>query len=199
MQGPLGPSHANLVLARSTRTGSPETPDFPRRAWSALPCRAPSLHGPAVADHDQLPGEGLGAEAAKNSTASAASSTVPISPSTVSSSMTFFTTSSSVIPRSFACSGICLSASDVRAKPGQTTLARTPCAAPLFGIVRHAVVPFALRRLRIPRDRGRGFHGIVGVNSTGRWAGDSTGSRAPGVGCLRLDCRQSERAMAASS
>ena len=26
-------------------------------------------------------------------------------------------------------------------------------------------------RLRIPRDRGRGFHGIVGVNSTGRWAG----------------------------
>jgi len=33
------------------------------------------------------------------------------------------------------------------------------------------VLETLLVKLRIPRDGGRGFHGIVGVNSTGRWAG----------------------------
>ena len=67
---------------------------------------------------------------AKNSTASATSSVVVNSPSTVSFSMTLLITSSSLMPSSLACSGICLSTSGVRTKPGQTTLARTLYSAP---------------------------------------------------------------------
>ena len=52
------------------------------------------------------------------------------------SHMTFFTTSSSEMPSSFACSGICLSTNGVRTKPGQITFARTPCAAPSLAITR---------------------------------------------------------------
>src|SRR5262249_37937895 len=63
---------------------------------------------------------------AKSRATSATSATVVNSPSTVSFSMTFFTTSSSEMPSSRACSGICLSTSGVRTKPGQMTLARTP-------------------------------------------------------------------------
>ena len=60
---------------------------------------------------------------AKNSTASATSSVVVNWPSTVSFSMTLLMTSSSLMPNSLACSGICLSTRGVRTKPGQTTLA----------------------------------------------------------------------------
>jgi hypothetical protein len=67
---------------------------------------------------------------AKNSAHCATSSTVVNWPSTVSLSMTFLITSASEIPSSFACSGICLSTSGVRTKPGQITLARTFFAAP---------------------------------------------------------------------
>src|SRR5262249_11506439 len=67
---------------------------------------------------------------ARNSAVSATSSTVVNSPSTVSLSMTLLITCSSVMPSSLACSGICFSTSGVRTKPGQITLARTPCAAP---------------------------------------------------------------------
>src|SRR5262245_12076739 len=75
---------------------------------------------------------------AANSTASSATSpTVVNSPSTVSFSITFLTTSSSLIPSSLACSGICLSTSGVRTKPGQITLARTPYLAPSFATVLH--------------------------------------------------------------
>ena len=63
---------------------------------------------------------------------SATSATVVNSPSTVSFSMTFLMTSCSEMPSSFACSGICLSTSGVRTKPGQITFARTPCSAPSF-------------------------------------------------------------------
>ncbi|MCY1510292.1 hypothetical protein D9M68_446650 [compost metagenome] len=44
-------------------------------------------------------------------------------------------TCSSVMPSVFACSGICFSTSGVRTKPGQITLARTPCFAPSFATV----------------------------------------------------------------
>ena len=37
-------------------------------------------------------------------------------------------------PSAFDCSGICLSTSGVRTKPGQITLARTPCFAPSLAI-----------------------------------------------------------------
>ena len=62
----------------------------------------------------------------------ATSSVVVNSPSTVSFSITFFTTSASLRPRAAACSGICFSTSGVRTKPGQMTLERTPWAAPSF-------------------------------------------------------------------
>ena len=78
------------------------------------------------------PVRALDLDAAKNSAAAATSSAVVNSPSTVSRSMTFLITSASAMPSSFACSGICLSTSGVRTKPGQTTLARTPCLAPSF-------------------------------------------------------------------
>ena len=45
-------------------------------------------------------------------------------------------TSASVIPSAFACSGICLSTSGVRTKPGQMTLARMPSLAPSLATVR---------------------------------------------------------------
>src|SRR5215470_9004412 len=45
-------------------------------------------------------------------------------------------TSCSEIPSSFACSGICLSTNGVRTKPGQITLARTPCSAPSLATTR---------------------------------------------------------------
>src|SRR5262245_2044168 len=67
---------------------------------------------------------------AKKTAVSATSATVVNSPSTVSFSITFLMTSASEMPSSFACSGICLSTSGVRTKPGQMTLARTPCLAP---------------------------------------------------------------------
>src|SRR6185436_19688380 len=67
---------------------------------------------------------------AKNSTQSATSSVVVNSPSTVSFSMTCLMTSASEMLSSLACSGICLSTSGVRTKPGQTTLARTLNSAP---------------------------------------------------------------------
>src|SRR5262249_873713 len=69
---------------------------------------------------------------AKNTAVSATSATVVNSPSTVSFSITFLMTSASEIPTSVGCSGICLSTSGVRTKPGQMTLARTPCLAPSF-------------------------------------------------------------------
>ena len=56
---------------------------------------------------------------ARNKAVSATSSTVVNSPSTVSFSMTFLMTSCSEMPSVFACSGICLSTSGVRTKPGQ--------------------------------------------------------------------------------
>ena len=71
-------------------------------------------------------------KAARNSAASATSWTVVNSPSTVSFSIMVLITSASEIPSSRACSGICFSTSGVRTKPGQITLARTPCAAPSF-------------------------------------------------------------------
>ena len=55
---------------------------------------------------------------------------------TVSASMTSFTTRSSLMPSSLACSGICLSTSGVLTKPGQMTFARTLCLAPSFAITR---------------------------------------------------------------
>ena len=68
-----------------------------------------------------------------NSSATRATSSVVVnSPSTVSFSITFLMTSCSVMPSVFACSGICFSTSGVRTKPGQITLARTPCSAPSF-------------------------------------------------------------------
>ena len=70
------------------------------------------------------------AKEARNSAVSATSSIVVNSPSTVSFSMMVLMTSCSEMPSSLACSGICLSTSGVRTKPGQITLARTPCAAP---------------------------------------------------------------------
>src|SRR5664279_596088 len=62
---------------------------------------------------------------ANSSATSATSATVVNSPSTVSLSITFLMMSSSLMPSAFACSGICLSTSGVRTKPGQITFART--------------------------------------------------------------------------
>src|SRR5689334_23331105 len=101
-----------------------------RQACTAASCRQDHCMNQPWLTTSDCPVRALESKAAKNRTASATSSTVVNSPSTVSFSMTFFTTSASVMPSSFACSGICLSASGVRTKPGQTTLARTPCAAP---------------------------------------------------------------------
>ncbi|CAB3774372.1 hypothetical protein LMG30113_07570 [Burkholderia paludis] len=72
----------------------------------------------------------------RNSTVCATSCTVVNTPSTVLPSITFFTTSSSLIPSSFACSGICLSTSGVRTNPGHTTCERTLCFAPSFASTR---------------------------------------------------------------
>ena len=83
------------------------------------------------------PVSALVSNAASVSATLATSSTVVNSPSTVSLSITFFTTSSSLMPSSFACSGICFSTSGVRTKPGQITLARMPCSPPSFATVRH--------------------------------------------------------------
>ena len=64
-------------------------------------------------------------------TAMAATSSVEVnSPSTVSRSITFLMTSSSVIPSCRACSGICFSTNGVRTKPGQITCDLMPCLAP---------------------------------------------------------------------
>ena len=76
------------------------------------------------------PVNALEANDAKNSAAAATSSTVVNSPSTVSLSMTSRTTDSAEMPSVRACSGICLSTSGVRTKPGHTMFARTPCFAP---------------------------------------------------------------------
>ena len=71
-----------------------------------------------------------------NSSATRATSSVVVnSPSTVSFSITFLMTSSSLMPSVLACSGICFSTSGVRTKPGQITLARTPCLAPSLATV----------------------------------------------------------------
>src|SRR5262249_38181126 len=75
---------------------------------------------------------------AQNSTALATSWVVVNSPSTVSFSITCLITSSSLMPSSLACSGICLSTSGVRTKPGQTTLARTLYWAPSLATTRHS-------------------------------------------------------------
>src|SRR5690606_36370119 len=83
------------------------------------------------------PVKALVSNAASVSATLATSSTVVNSPSTVSLSITFFTTSSSLMPSSFDCSGICLSTSGVRTKPGQITLARMPASPPSFATVRH--------------------------------------------------------------
>src|SRR6516225_7648524 len=64
--------------------------------------------------------------AAKKSAASATSSVVVNPPSTVSFSITLWTTSSSEIPSAFACSGICLSTRGVRTKPGQNDVRAHP-------------------------------------------------------------------------
>jgi hypothetical protein len=87
-----------------------------------------------VAEDERLAGERVGREGAKKSAAAAMSALVVNSPSTVSFSITFLITSSSLIPSAFACSGICLSTSGVRTKPGQMTLARTLCLAPSLAI-----------------------------------------------------------------
>src|ERR1700690_963316 len=67
---------------------------------------------------------------AKNRAVAATSATVVNSPSTVSFNITFLITSASEMPNALACSGICFSTSGVRTKPGQITLALTPCTAP---------------------------------------------------------------------
>ncbi len=94
-----------------------------------------SMHQPWLAISD-WPVSALLSKPAKNSASSAMSSTVVNSPSTVWPSMTFLTTSSSLIPSSLACSGICLSTSGVRTKPGQMTLVRTPFLPPSLAITR---------------------------------------------------------------
>src|SRR6185312_14020081 len=66
---------------------------------------------------------------ARYSAVCAMSSTVVKVASTVSFSITFLITSSSVMPSSLACSGICFSTSGVRTKPGQITCERTLCGA----------------------------------------------------------------------
>src|SRR4030081_2043255 len=63
-------------------------------------------------------------------TTSATSSMQVNSPSTVLPSMTLLITSSSEMPSTLACSGICLSTNGVRTKPGHTTLERTLNSAP---------------------------------------------------------------------
>src|SRR5262245_36788289 len=75
---------------------------------------------------------------AKNRTAYATSSVVVNSPSTVSFIMTLRMTSSSEMPSSFACSGICLSTRWVLTNPGQMTFAVTLCSAPSFARTRHS-------------------------------------------------------------
>jgi len=76
--------------------------------------------------------------AANSSATSATSDSVVNSPSTVSLSITFLTTSSSLMPSSRACSGICLSTSGVRTSPGQITLARMRCLPPSLATVLHS-------------------------------------------------------------
>src|SRR5262249_14123187 len=76
--------------------------------------------------------------AAKNRTASATSSVVVNSPSTVSFNMTLRMTSSSEMPSSLACSGICLSTRGVLTNPGQMTFAVVLCSAPSFAMTRHS-------------------------------------------------------------
>src|SRR5439155_16076075 len=78
--------------------------------------------------------------AAKKSATSATSAKVVNSPSTVVLSITFLITSCSVMPNSFACSGICFSTSGVRTKPGQIVLARLPNGAPLLAADLHSPV-----------------------------------------------------------
>ena len=57
----------------------------------------------------------------RNTSVLATSSTVVNTPSTYSRSMMFFTTSSSLMPREAACSGICFSTRGVLMKLGQIT------------------------------------------------------------------------------
>src|SRR5437899_9598396 len=77
-------------------------------------------------------------KAAKKSATSATSAKVVNSPSTVVLSITFLITSCSVMPNSFACSGICFSISGVRTKPGQIVFARIPNAAPSLATDLHS-------------------------------------------------------------
>ncbi len=67
---------------------------------------------------------------ARNTAVAATSSIEVNSPLTVSLNITFLMTSSSVIPSSCACSGICFSTNGVRTKPGQITFDLIPCLAP---------------------------------------------------------------------
>ena len=91
------------------------------------------LHEPAVADDERLAGQRVGRECREEQRGFGDVLDVVNSPSTVSLSITFLMTSSSVMPSSFACSGICFSTSGVRTKPGQITLARTPCLRAFLG------------------------------------------------------------------
>src|SRR5215831_13451472 len=72
------------------------------------------FHEPAVADDQRLTRQAFVFAAAKKRVAAATSSIVVNSPSTVSRSITLWTTSSSEIPSAFAWSGICLSTRGVR-------------------------------------------------------------------------------------
>ena len=82
------------------------------------------------------PVSALVSNAARNRATFAISSTVVNSVSTVSFSMIVRTTSSSRMPNSCACSGICFSTSGVRTKPGQITFARTRFGPPSLATTR---------------------------------------------------------------
>src|SRR5262249_22871394 len=107
-----------------------------RRVRCQAPVRRYCMNHPWLTTKD-WPVSALDPNAANSSATSATSASVVTSPSTVSLSITFLTTSSSVMPSSRACSGICLSTSGVRTYPGQITLARMPCLPPSLATVLH--------------------------------------------------------------
>ncbi|WP_233417273.1 hypothetical protein, partial [Halovulum marinum] len=92
------------------------------------------------------PVRALVGNAAKRCAISATSSTVVNSPSTVPPSITLLMTSSSEIPSSAACSGICLSTSGVRTKPGQITHAS------VMGVVK-STISFPSKYIDLPSGR----------------------------------------------
>src|SRR3954454_12648215 len=122
----LRPSGRGLFLLRYRFKISPYIVEF-KAYFSTFHC----IDQPWLTTSD-CPVSALVSKPAKNTAVSATSASVVNSPSTVSFSMTFLMTSASEMPSSLACSGICLSTSGVRTKPGQMTFARTPCLAPSF-------------------------------------------------------------------